>query len=77
MRAVVQRVRRGKVSVDGQAISEIGQGLVILLGIGPEDNEEKARALARKIALMRIFQDEQDKMNLSVLDVKGEAIVVS
>lgn len=77
MRAVVQRARRGKVSVDGQAISEIGQGLVILLGIGPEDNEEKARALARKIALMRIFQDEQDKMNLSVLDVKGEAIVVS
>jgi D-tyrosyl-tRNA(Tyr) deacylase len=77
MRAVVQRVRQGSVSVDGQVLAEIGNGLVILLGIGPQDDEEKARALARKIALLRIFEDQQGKMNLSVLDVGGKAIVVS
>lgn len=77
MRAVIQRVDRGKVTVDGNTVAEIGAGLVILLGIGPEDDETKAAAMARKIALMRIFTDQQDKMNLSVLDVKGEVIVVS
>jgi D-aminoacyl-tRNA deacylase len=77
MRAVIQRVRRGQVSVEGRVVSSIGHGLVILLGVGPEDTEENARVLARKIAMLRIFTDEQDKMNLSVLDVKGEAIVVS
>lgn len=77
MRAVIQRVRRGQVSVDGRVVSSIRQGLVILLGVGPEDTEENARALARKIAMLRIFTDDQDKMNLSVLDIKGEAIVVS
>jgi D-aminoacyl-tRNA deacylase len=77
MRAVIQRVRRGQVSVEGRVVSSIGQGLVILLGVGPEDTEENARALARKIAMLRIFTDEQDKMNLSVLDVEGEAMVVS
>jgi D-tyrosyl-tRNA(Tyr) deacylase len=77
MRAVVQRVRSGRVSVNDRVIAEIGKGLVILVGIGPEDDEEKARALARKIALLRIFEDEQGKMNLSILDVHGRAIVVS
>jgi D-aminoacyl-tRNA deacylase len=77
MRAVIQRVRRGQVSVEGRVVSSIGRGLVILLGVGPEDSEENARALARKIAMLRIFEDEQGKMNLSVLDVGGEAIVVS
>jgi D-aminoacyl-tRNA deacylase len=77
MRAVIQRVRRGQVSVEGRIVSSIGHGLVILLGVGPEDTEENARALARKIAMLRIFTDDQDKMNLSVLDVQGEAIVVS
>jgi D-aminoacyl-tRNA deacylase len=77
MRAVIQRVRRGQVSVEGRVVASIGAGLVILLGVGPEDTEENARALARKIAMLRIFTDEQDKMNLSVLEVKGEAIVVS
>ncbi len=77
MRAVVQRVRQGRVSVEGRAVAEIGRGLVILLGIGPDDNEEQARALARKIALLRIFDDGQGKMNLSVLDIHGAAIVVS
>ncbi len=64
-------------TVDGREIAEIGRGLVILLGIGPDDNEEMARALARKIALLRIFDDGQGKMNLSVLDIHGSAIVVS
>jgi D-tyrosyl-tRNA(Tyr) deacylase len=77
MKAVVQRVSRGSVTVEGRRVAEIGRGLVILLGIGPHDGEENARALARKIALLRIFEDSQGKMNLSVLDVKGEAIVVS
>lgn len=77
MRAVIQRVRSGSVSVDEELISKIGTGLVILLGIGPEDDEEKAAALARKIAMMRIFGDEQGKINLSVQDIGGEALVVS
>jgi D-tyrosyl-tRNA(Tyr) deacylase len=77
MRAVIQRVRRGKVSVDQQTVAEIGPGLVILLGIGPDDNEENARQLAYKISRLRIFEDDQGKMNRSVLDTGGQAIVVS
>ena len=77
MRAVIQRVRRGKVSVEGRGIAEIGKGFVILLGIGPQDNESTARAMAEKIATLRIFEDAQGKMNLSVLDAGGAAIVVS
>jgi D-tyrosyl-tRNA(Tyr) deacylase len=77
MRAVLQRVRRGKVSVEGRTVAEIGSGLVILLGIGPADTEDTARALAEKAANLRIFEDEQGKMNLSVRDVSGAAIVVS
>lgn len=77
MRAVVQRVRHGQVAVDGEVIASIGQGLVILLGVGPQDRPETALAMARKIALLRIFEDAQGKMNLSLLDVGGEAIVVS
>lgn len=77
MRAVIQRVRRGRVSVNQQPIAEIGRGYVILLGIGPRDTEQQAAALARKIALLRVFEDEQGKLNLSILDVGGEALVVS
>lgn len=77
MRAVVQRVCRGRVSVDDRVVAEIDKGFVILLGIGPDDDESKARALARKIALLRVFEDENGKMNLSVQDVGGQVIVVS
>ena len=77
MRAVVQRVTRGKVSVDGRAVAEIGSGLVILLGIGPGDDEDKARALARKSAMLRIFGGDEGKMNRSCIDIGGQAIVVS
>ena len=77
MRALIQRVRHGSVTIADQRVAEIARGLVILLGVGPQDDEQKAALLARKIALLRIFEDEQGNMNLSVLDVKGAAIVVS
>ena len=77
MRILVQRVKSGKVSVDGQTVAEIGHGLVVLLGIGQGDTEEQAAFLAEKVAQLRIFEDAESKFNLSLLDVKGEAIVVS
>jgi len=77
MRALVQRVRQGSVTIADRRVAEIGRGLVILLAMGPQDDEQKAALLARKIALLRIFEDEQGKMNLSILDVQGSAIVVS
>ena len=77
MRALLQRVSQASVTVDGRVISQIGKGLVVLLGIGHGDGEEQAAFLAEKVANLRIFEDEQGKTNLSVLDVKGEAIVVS
>jgi D-tyrosyl-tRNA(Tyr) deacylase len=77
MRALLQRVREGSVTVEGNVIAEIGPGLVILVGIGPEDVNEQIECLSHKIANLRIFEDEEGKMNLSLLDVGGEALVVS
>ena len=77
MRAVVQRVRSGRVSINEEMIAEIGLGLVILVGVGPADGEEQARYLAEKIANLRIFEDEHGKINRSLLEVGGSAIVVS
>ena len=77
MRILLQRVSGASVKVDGQVISKIGKGLLILLGIGHDDGEKQAAFLAEKVANLRIFGDEQGKTNLSVLDVQGEAIVVS
>ena len=77
MRAVVQRVRRGKVSVEGRTVAEIGPGMVILLGVGHDDAADTARVLAEKIAYLRVFEDDQGKMNRSVQDIGGQAIVVS
>jgi D-tyrosyl-tRNA(Tyr) deacylase len=77
MRVVLQRVQHGRVSVGGRTVAEIGPGLVILLGIGPDDSEEQAQYLADKITNLRIFEDQGGKMNQSLLNVGGEAIVVS
>ena len=77
MRLVIQRVTSGKVTVRERTIAEIGSGLVILLGIAPSDGEQQARFLAEKTANLRIFEDEQGKMNRSILDVKGAGLVVS
>jgi len=77
MRALLQRVSRASVSVNGKVISSIGKGLLILLGIAHRDGEDQVRYLAEKVANLRIFQDDQGKTNLSVLDVHGDAIVVS
>src|SRR5258705_5019959 len=77
MRAVLERVRRARVSVHGKVKGEIGAGMVVLLGVGREDTSAVAASLAEKTENLRIFEDEQLKMNLSLLDVKGAALVVS
>lgn len=77
MRAILQRVTQGSVTVENEEVAKIGLGHVILLGIGPEDTPEIAADLAEKTAYLRVFEDNAGKMNLSLLDVGGEAIVVS
>lgn len=77
MRAVVQRVSRAKVTVDQQVVAEIGSGYLLLLGVGHRDGEEEASYLARKIAGLRLFEDEAGKMNSSLLEVGGGVLVVS
>ena len=77
MRAVIQRVQRGQVSVGDQIVGAIGPGLVILLGAGHGDGPAEADRLAAKIANLRIFADDAGKTNLSILDVGGEALVIS
>lgn len=77
MRAVVQRVSHAKVTVDGEVEGKIGNGIVVLLGIGQEDTEKDIEYLADKIINLRIFEDENGKMNISLPDAKGELLVVS
>jgi D-aminoacyl-tRNA deacylase len=77
MRAVVQRVSRARVTVDSRVTGEIGTGLMVLLGVGREDTTPVAASMAQKVANLRIFEDEQGKMNRSLLDVQGSALVVS
>ena len=77
MRAVVQRVSRASVLVDGQVTGAIESGLMVLLGVGREDTPEDAASIAEKIAHLRIFEDEQGKMNRSLLDTGGAALLVS
>ena len=73
MKAVIQRVRHAKVSVGGRVTGETEKGYLILLGVMNGDTEEEAKILAKKTAELRIFRDENDKMNLSLLDVGGQA----
>lgn len=77
MRAVVQRVSRAKVSVDGETTGEIGHGLLVLLGVGQQDTETDADYLAEKIVGLRIFEDENGKMNISLADCGGAVLAVS
>lgn len=77
MRAVLQRVTSGSVTVENEVVAQIGLGYVILLGIGPDDTAEIARELAEKTAYLRVFEDDAGKMNRSLLDVNGAVIVVS
>jgi D-tyrosyl-tRNA(Tyr) deacylase len=77
MKAVIQRCTSASVTVDGNAVGKISNGLVIFLGVAQEDDEHGARRLAEKIAKLRIFNDKDGKFNLSLLDVKGEALVIS
>src|SRR3990170_4240930 len=77
MRTLIQRVSRATVTMDGRRVAEIGPGVVILVGIGPGDGEQQARYLAEKIANLRIFEDEAGKINRSLLEMGGAAIVVS
>lgn len=77
MKAVIQRVSRASVTVDGTVTGKIGQGYLILLGVGPDDSEKDCERLADKISGLRIFPDENDKTNLSIKDVDGGVLVVS
>lgn len=77
MRAVIQRVKSSAVKVEGEIVGAIGPGLLVLLGVGEEDNGDDLAYLLEKLPFLRIFEDDQGKMNLSLLDVKGEVLAVS
>src|SRR5579864_1374061 len=77
MRALLQRVSRASVTVNEQIVGQIGQGLLVLLGVGQNDNEVQVKTIADKIAHLRIFGDDEGKMNRSLLDIGGEVLVVS
>ena len=77
MRAVVTRVASASVSIDGETVGKIGRGFLILLGVGPEDGEAQCRRLAEKALGLRVFSDEQGKMNLGLEQIGGEMLVVS
>ncbi len=77
MRAVLTRVRSASVAIDGQVVGKIGRGFLILLGVGPEDSEAQCQKLAEKALGLRVFEDENGKMNLGLEDIGGEVLVVS
>jgi D-aminoacyl-tRNA deacylase len=77
MRALLQRVSRAEVRVDGERVAAIGPGLLVLLGVGPRDDEPTTDVLARQVTELRIFRDENGRTNRSIVDVRGEALVVS
>lgn len=77
MKALIQRVKKASVTIDGELYSSVGKGLLIFLGVEKNDEKENAEKLADKIVKLRIFEDENEKMNYSILDVSGEILVVS
>lgn len=77
MKLVIQRVKRASVSIDGQVYSQIQDGLLLLVGVGPEDDQKDLEYAVRKVTQMRIFSDEEGKMSLSVKDIQGEILSVS
>ncbi|MDD4870711.1 MAG: D-aminoacyl-tRNA deacylase [Kiritimatiellae bacterium] len=77
MKALIQRVSRGNVTVEGQVTGSIGRGFVVLIGVKTGDTEENAQYLAHKTVNLRIFPDKDDKMNLSIMDINGEILVIS
>src|SRR5436305_5475669 len=77
MRALLQRVSRASVTVEGQIVGQIGQGLLVLLGVGKDDSEVQVKTLVDKIVYLRIFGDDEGKMNRSLLDIGGQVLVVS
>ena len=77
MRLVVQRVKNAKVEVDNKIVGQINQGYMVLVGVGPNDTEKEADYLAKKLINLRIFEDENGKMNLSIKDVNGELLLIS
>ena len=77
MRAVLTRVKSASVTIDGEIVGKIGQGFLILLGVGPEDDENTCRYLAEKALGLRVFEDENQKMNLGLSDIGGQVLVVS
>ena len=77
MRALIQRVARAEVKVDGQSVGSVGKGMLILLGVHKEDRPEQTAWMVQKLLNLRIFADAQDKMNLSLKEIEGEALIVS
>lgn len=77
MKLVIQRVKRASVEVEKEIVGEIKQGFLVLLGVGPEDTEENADFLVQKLVKLRIFEDENQKMNKSIKDINGELLIVS
>lgn len=77
MRAVIQRVKEARVEVEGETIGRIGGGILLLLGVGKDDSENDVEYLAEKVLGLRIFEDTAGRMNLSIVDVKGEVLIVS
>ncbi|WP_165212895.1 D-aminoacyl-tRNA deacylase [Streptococcus tangpeifui] len=77
MRIVLQRVSQAQVSIDGEMVASIGSGLLLLVGVDPEDHQEDLEYMARKVLNMRVFSDDEGKMNLSVKDIGGKILSVS
>ncbi len=77
MKLVIQRVKHAKVEVENEIVGKIGQGFLVLLGVGPEDTKETANYLVQKLIKLRIFEDENGKMNLALKDINGELLIVS